>query len=101
MKRDVPATPFKVDGPNSTWTSSSESPENPVGQLSTTIQASSQEVANMTTLAKRGQKSSSSTAGGAAQQGGSASAGQQIPPSLHQYNTQMFNKICFKNRSIK
>ena len=67
MKQDVPATPFKVDGPNSTWTSSSDAPENPLGQLSTTIQASSQEMANMTTLAKRGQRSSSSTAGGTGQ----------------------------------
>ena len=83
MKRDVPATPFKV-GPNSTWTS----PENPVGQLATMTQAGAQEVAAMTTLARRGQRSSSSNAGGAAQQGGSTSTGQQIPPSLHQYNTQ-------------
>jgi hypothetical protein len=53
MKRDVPATPFEVDGPNSTWTSS-DSPENPVGQLATMTQAGAQEVATMTTLAKRG-----------------------------------------------
>ena len=98
MKCDVPATPFKVDGPNSTWTSSSESPENPVGQLSTTIQASSQEMANMTTLAKRGQRSSSPTAGGAAQQGGSASTGQQILPSLHQYNTQNVQPNLFQQQ---
>ena len=97
MKRDVPATPFKVDGPNSTWTS----PENPVGQLATMTQAGAQEVATMTTLARRGQRSSSSNAGGAAQQGGSTSTGQQVPPSLHQYMLRMLNKICFSNRSIK
>ena len=88
MKRDVPATPFEVDGPNSTWTSSSDSPENPVGQLPTMTQAGAQEVATMTTPAKRGQRSSSPNAGGAAQQGGSTPTGQQIPPSLHQYNMQ-------------
>ena len=84
MKRDVPATPVKVDGPNSTWTSSSDSPENKVGQLATMTRAGAQEVATMTSLARRGQRSSSSNAGGAAQQGGSTSTGQQIPPSLFQ-----------------
>ena len=87
MKRDVPATPFKVDCPTSTWTSSSDSPEIPVGQLTGTIQSSAQEMANVTSLTRRGQRSSSSTAGGAAHWDGSAPAGQQIPTSLHQYNT--------------
>ena len=97
MKLDVPATPFKVHGPNSTWTSSSDSPENPVGQLATMTQAGAQEVATMTTLAKRGQRSSSSNAGGAAQQGGSTSTGQQIP-SLHQYNTQNVQQNWFQQQ---
>ena len=98
MKRDGPATPFKVDGPNSTWTSSSDSLENPVGQLATMTQAGAQEVATMTTLAKRGQRSSSSNAGGAAQQDGSTSTGQQIPPSLHQFNTQNVQQNLFQQQ---
>ena len=52
----------------------------------------------MTTLAKRGQRSSSSTAGGAAQQGGSASTGQQILPSLHQYNAQNVQQNLFQQQ---
>ena len=86
MKRDVPATPFKVDGPNSIWTSSSELPENPVGQLATMTRAGAQEMATMTTLAKQGQRSSSSNAGGAAQQGGSASTGQLVEEFVKKVN---------------
>ena len=86
MKRDVPATPFKVDGPNSTWTSSSELPENPVGQLATMTRAGAQEMATMTTLAKQGQRSSLSNAGGAAQQGGSASTGQLVEEFVKKVN---------------
>ena len=52
----------------------------------------------MTTLAKQGQRSSSSNAGGAAQQGGSASTGQQVPPNLHQYNTQNVQQNLFQQQ---
>ena len=86
MKRDVPTTPFKIDGPNSTWTSSSELPENPVGQLTTMTRAGAQEMATMTTLAKQGQRSSSSNAGGAAQQGGSVSTGQLVEEFVKKVN---------------
>ena len=96
MKRDALATPFKIDGPTSTWTSSSDSPENPVSQLTHATQTSTQEVAVMSSMTRRGQRSSSSTAGGAAQGDGSSTAGQQVPTGLHQYNFQNIQQNMFQ-----
>ena len=95
MKREVPATPFKVDGPNSTWTSSTESPEKmadqPSGQsammpISDQPANPAQEATTVANRPKRGQGSAGAS-GGSAQWGGSSASGQQIPPSLHQHNT--------------
>ena len=95
MKREVPATPFKVDGPNSTWTSSTESPEKmadqPSGQsammpISDQPANPAQEATAVANRPKRGQGSAGAS-GGSAQWGGSSASGQQIPPSLHQHNT--------------
>ena len=98
MKPDVPATPFKVDDPTSTWTSSYDSPETPVGQLTSTIHSSAQEMANVASLTRRGHRSPSSTAGGTAHWDGSATAGQQIPTSLHQYKTQNVQQNMFQQQ---
>ena len=96
MKREVPATPFKVDGPNSTWTSSTDSPEKLAEQQSqqAAIMHISHQPANPTQEAislanrlKRGQGSAAAS-GGSAQWGGSSASGQHgVPPSLHQHNT--------------
>eukprot|EP00435_Cladocopium_sp_Y103_P028471 s1173_g7.t1 len=96
MKREVPATPFKVDGPNTTWTSSTDSPEKPADQLSgqpATMSAinnqpanPAQEAVSLASRAKRGQGSAAAS-GGSAQWGGSTASGHQIPPGLHQHNT--------------
>ena len=98
MKRDARATPFKINGPTSTWTSSSDSPENPVGQLTHATQSSAQEVAEMSSMTRRGQRSSSSTAGGAAHGDGSSTAGQQIPTGLHLYNTQNIQQNMYQQQ---
>jgi hypothetical protein len=84
--------------PSSTWTSSSGSAEVPVEQLTSTIQSSAQEMANITSLTRRGQRSFSSSASGTAQWDGSATAGQQIPTSLHQYNTQNVQQNMFQQQ---
>ena len=96
MKREVPATPFKVDGPNSTWTSSTDSPEKLAEQQSqqAAVMHISDQPANPTQEAislanrlKRGQGSAAAS-GGSAQWGGSSASGQHgVPPSLHQHNT--------------
>ena len=86
MKRVVPATPFKVDGPNSTWTSSTDSPEKLVEQMSiygNQPDDPAQEVATVTKVSKRGQ-GSASAAGGSAHWGGSTESGHQ---SLRRHNT--------------
>jgi len=96
MKREVPATPFKVDGPNSTWTSSTDSPEKlaeqqsgpaPMMHISDQPANPTQEAISLANKLKRGQGSAAAS-GGSAQWGGSSASGQHgISPSLHQHNT--------------
>ena len=86
----------RVDGLNSTWTSSTDSPQKLEDQPSSqpaTMTAGSNQPANpaqdAATLASRPRRGQGSAAasGGSAQWGGSSSSGPQIPPSLHQHNT--------------
>ena len=102
MKREVPATPFKVVGNDGSFTTSSESPQmtsEGVEQGPPMIQdqpATSAMQACASSDLRRGSQTTGT--GHSSQRGGGSHASQGIPPSLHQHNTQNIQQTTYQQQ---